>query len=96
MEREMAKDRPVPKRCRILNIDGGGIYGYTAALWLRELCERDPEFLEDFLDLLGRAFGDKKLGELPTRSLSAASTGMGWATSRPSSRPPPRWTPCGV
>lgn len=30
---------------RILSIDGGGIYGMTSALWLRQLCEREPAFL---------------------------------------------------
>jgi hypothetical protein len=30
---------------RILSLDGGGLYGLTSALWLRQLCEQDPEFL---------------------------------------------------
>ncbi len=33
-----------PRR-RILSIDGGGIYGLSAALWLRKLCEADKTFL---------------------------------------------------
>ncbi|MEJ2206776.1 MAG: patatin-like phospholipase family protein [Gemmatimonadota bacterium] len=41
----MAKVDLNKKQWRILSIDGGGIYGYTAALWLREMCERDPDFL---------------------------------------------------
>lgn len=48
----MAKVDITKKRWRILSIDGGGIYGYTAALWLRELCSRDPEFLKgDSIDV---------------------------------------------
>lgn len=31
---------------RILTQDGGGLYGLTSALWLKQLCEADPEFLE--------------------------------------------------
>jgi Patatin-like phospholipase/SnoaL-like domain len=31
---------------RILSLDGVGVYGYTSALWLRELCRRDSGFLE--------------------------------------------------
>ena len=30
---------------RILSLDGGGLYGLTSALWLRQLCEQDPKFL---------------------------------------------------
>lgn len=30
---------------RVLSLDGGGIYGLTAALWLRRLCEADTHFL---------------------------------------------------
>jgi hypothetical protein len=37
---------------KVLSIDGGGIYGLTAALWLRKLCEADPDFLSgDDVDL---------------------------------------------
>jgi hypothetical protein len=35
----------VPKRFRILSLDGGGIYGLVNAIWLRRLCESDPLFL---------------------------------------------------
>jgi patatin-like phospholipase len=30
---------------RIVTMDGGGLYGLTSALWLKQLCEEDPEFL---------------------------------------------------
>jgi hypothetical protein len=30
---------------RILSLDGGGLYGLTSALWLKQLCEGDPGFL---------------------------------------------------
>jgi patatin-like phospholipase len=30
---------------RILTMDGGGLYGLTSALWLRQLCEGDERFL---------------------------------------------------
>ena len=36
--------REVPKY-RILSLDGGGIYGLTEALLLKELCRRDQRFL---------------------------------------------------
>lgn len=36
--------RQVPKH-RILSLDGGGIYGLTEALLLKELCRRDKKFL---------------------------------------------------
>ena len=40
------ESRELPKGpVRVLSLDGGGIYGYTAALWLKELCKRDSEFL---------------------------------------------------
>lgn len=31
---------------RILSLDGGGIYGMTGALWLRQLCEENEAFLD--------------------------------------------------
>ncbi|HEY8209168.1 MAG TPA: patatin-like phospholipase family protein, partial [Myxococcaceae bacterium] len=33
------------QRIRILSIDGAGLYGLTAAIWLRRLCEADERFL---------------------------------------------------
>ncbi len=33
------------KNIRILSVDGGGIYGLVSAIWLRQLCEQDEEFL---------------------------------------------------
>lgn len=35
-----------PDLIRILSIDGGGIYGLTSAIWLRQLCEGNPRFLD--------------------------------------------------
>src|SRR5690242_19279812 len=35
-----------PNPIRIVSIDGGGIYGLTSATWMRQLCERDPNFLK--------------------------------------------------
>ncbi len=34
------------KQIRILSLDGAGIYGLTQALWLRQLCEEDADFLK--------------------------------------------------
>lgn len=31
--------------CRLLSMDGGGIYGLATALMLKELCKRNPDFL---------------------------------------------------
>src|SRR3954468_13177233 len=47
----MPRSRPVAKksrspRLRILSIDGAGLYGLTAAIWLRRLCEAEPTFLD--------------------------------------------------
>ncbi len=30
---------------RIVSLDGGGLYGLTSALWLKQLCQRDESFL---------------------------------------------------
>ncbi|APR81517.1 Phospholipase, patatin family protein [Minicystis rosea] len=34
------------ERIRIVSIDGGGLYGLLSAIWLRQLAEHDPRFLE--------------------------------------------------
>lgn len=34
-----------PSIRRILSIDGAGVYGLISAIWLRQMCERDPNFL---------------------------------------------------
>lgn len=38
-------EKPLPKKIRILSMDGGGIYGYITALMLRRLCEENEDFL---------------------------------------------------
>lgn len=45
MAKPKTRDDDLP-RYRCLAIDGGGLYGYISALWLRQLCDRDPEFLK--------------------------------------------------
>lgn len=34
-----------PRVTRILSLDGAGLYGLTATLWLKELCKQNPSFL---------------------------------------------------
>lgn len=36
---------PIGEPIRILSIDGGGIYGLTAALWLEQMCKNDESFM---------------------------------------------------
>jgi hypothetical protein len=42
---QAATAQEAANQIRILSLDGGGIYGMTGALWLRQLCERDRDFL---------------------------------------------------
>jgi patatin-like phospholipase len=49
----MGNDEETNRVRRILSLDGGGLYGLTSALWLRQLCEQDEKFLsEGDVDLL--------------------------------------------
>ncbi|WP_437627960.1 patatin-like phospholipase family protein [Sorangium sp. So ce1151] len=34
------------KHYRILSVDGGGLYGLVSAIWLRQLCEENEDFLK--------------------------------------------------
>jgi hypothetical protein len=43
----MASEGAKPAIRRILSLDGGGLYGLTSALWLRQLCEEDKTFLSE-------------------------------------------------
>lgn len=36
---------PPARQRRILSIDGAGVYGLISAVWLRHLCEQNPDFL---------------------------------------------------
>lgn len=42
----MASEGSKPGIRRILSLDGGGLYGLTSALWLRQLCEENKDFLK--------------------------------------------------
>ena len=49
--RELKETLDLDKRIRVVSIDGGGLYGLTQAIWLRKLCEQDPEFLKPHDDV---------------------------------------------